>query len=345
VVSYFTGPRDSWRTAIPTHESIGYVKLWPGIDLSYRGHGGKLESVYTVAPHADPAQIKLRYSGQNSLKLDDDGNLLLTSSVGEVRETAPILYQDIDAKRVPVEGRYALLDDRTVAFQVARYDPDHALVIDPTLAYAGFIGGSQNDFGRGIAVDSAGNAYVIGDTVSTETSFPATVGPDLTHNGNLASDVFVAKVNAAGTALVYAGYIGGGDSEYGTGIAVDSDSNAYVTGYTYSSEAMGFPVLVGPDLTNNGSQDAFVAKVSADGTALIYAGYIGGDNSDRGNGIAVDSAGNAYVTGETGSTEVTFSRDGRPGSHAERQRRRLCRQGECRRQRAGLRRLHRGRRR
>ncbi|MBI4590231.1 MAG: SBBP repeat-containing protein, partial [Candidatus Rokubacteria bacterium] len=172
------------------------------------------------------------------------------------------------------------------------------------LVYAGYIGGAGNDDGRGIAVDSAGNAYVTGSAGSAEwTGFPVTVGPDLTYNGGF--DAFVAKVNAAGTGLVYAGYIGGSGDDFGRGIAVDSAGNAYITGDTLSSEAT-FPVTVGPDLTHNGGSDAFVAKVNAAGTALVYAGYIGGSADDWGEGIAVDSAGNAYVTGTTRSTEATF---------------------------------------
>ena len=157
--------------------------------------------------------------------------------------------------------------------------------------------------GRGIAVDSVGNAYVTGYTSSDQTSFPVTVGPNLTHKGDF--DAFVAKVNPAGTALVYAGYIGGSQEDVAYGIAVDSVGNAYVTGYTNSTEAT-FPVLGGPDLTFNGRFDAFVAKVNAAGTALVYAGYIGGNQDDLGTGIAVDSVGNAYVTGITFSTEATF---------------------------------------
>ena len=172
------------------------------------------------------------------------------------------------------------------------------------LVYAGYIGGSGNESANGIAVDTAGNAYVTGYTSSTESSFPVTVGPDLTHNGGY-DDAFVAKVNAAGTALVYAGYIGGSSSDSGYGIAVDAMGNAYVTGSTDSSEAT-FPVTVGPDLTYNGYTDAFVAKVNVAGTALVYAGYIGGSSGDIGSGIAVDWGGNAYVTGWTGSKEDTF---------------------------------------
>ncbi|MEK7752986.1 MAG: SBBP repeat-containing protein, partial [Acidobacteriota bacterium] len=178
------------------------------------------------------------------------------------------------------------------------------------LLYAGYIGGSQPEYAYGIAVDAAGNAYATGYTNSTQATFPVAVGPDLTYNGG-DWDAFVAKVNAAGTALVYAGYIGGSIVEYGYGIAVDAAGNAYVTGGTTSIEAS-FPVTVGPDLTYNGGFDAFVAKVSAAGTALVYAGYIGGSNSDWGTAIAVDAAGNAYLAGMTGSTEATFPVTVRP---------------------------------
>ena len=173
------------------------------------------------------------------------------------------------------------------------------------LDYAGYIGGSSLDEGRGIAVDAEGSAYVIGDTGSTEATFPVSVGPDLTHNGDL--DVFVAKVNPSGIALDYAGYIGGSDHDLslGSGIAVDATDSAYVTGHTFSTEAT-FPVTVGPDLTFNGDVDAFVAKVNPSGTALDYAGYIGGSSSDRGEGLAVDATGSAYVTGRTQSREGSF---------------------------------------
>src|SRR5207244_4311514 len=140
------------------------------------------------------------------------------------------------------------------------------------LVYCGYIGGSGTDLGCGIAVDSAGNAYVTGYTQSFEATFPVTRGPDRTFNGSL--DAFLAKVKADGTGLVYCGYIGGSSYDSGYGIAVDSAGNAYITGTTTSSEAT-FPVIGGPDLTFNGNNDTFVAKVKADGTGLVYCGYIG----------------------------------------------------------------------
>ena len=171
------------------------------------------------------------------------------------------------------------------------------------LIYAGYIGGTDDDAAVGIDVDSNGNAYITGDTLSDESSFPISGGPDLTHNGDY--DGFVMKINSAGTGVVYSGYIGGASFDGGGDIVVDSSGNAYLIGSTNSTEAT-FPVMVGPDLNFNGSHDTFVAKINPAGTALDYAGYIGGDDWDSGRGLAVDLSGNAYVTGFTCSTEATF---------------------------------------
>ena len=179
------------------------------------------------------------------------------------------------------------------------------------LIYCGYIGGTDYDLGEAIAVDSAGNAYVTGYTTSDEITeqFPVTVGPDLTFNSGTTGpgDGFIAKINPAGTALLYCGYIGGAQDDDAFGVAVDATGYAYVTGYTQSNETSDrFPVIVGPDVTFNGVTDAYVAKVSIQGTSLVYCGYIGGAQRDGGWGdIAVDAAGNAYVLGETASNQTT----------------------------------------
>jgi hypothetical protein len=185
------------------------------------------------------------------------------------------------------------------------------LVLDPVfLVYCGYIGGAGSDWPWDIAVDGEGNAYVTGETTSVQSSFPVAAGPDLTHNGD--SDVFVAKVSSDGVGLVYCGYIGGSGFDSGWGIDVDSDGNAYVTGYTESSQEQGFPVSGGPDLTHNGGQDAFVAKVGSAGTMLEYCGYVGGSRDERSVDIAVDADGKAYVAGQTESDQTSFPVIGGP---------------------------------
>ena len=174
-----------------------------------------------------------------------------------------------------------------------------------SLVYCGYIGGWMSDEARGIAVDGNGNAFITGGTASPETSFPVAVGPELHHAGEGFYDGFVAKVNSSGTGLVYCGYIGGSDHDFGQGIALDIAGSAYIAGYTWSTEAT-FPVSVGPDLTHNGNSDAFVAKVNPGGADFVYSGFIGGFSTDLANSIAVDKTGNVFLAGETNSPEMTF---------------------------------------
>jgi Bacterial Ig-like domain (group 3)/Beta-propeller repeat len=167
------------------------------------------------------------------------------------------------------------------------------------LVYSSFLGGSWEDLGVGIALDSADNAYVTGGTGSTD--FP-TVNPLQGTNGGGYFDAFVAKINAAGSALVYSTYLGGSLDDYGTGIAVDGAGNAYITGETTSANFPTMNPLQPANGGGTGGDDAFVAKINAAGSALVYSTYLGGAGAEQGNGIAVDSAGNAYVAGISFST-------------------------------------------
>jgi hypothetical protein len=225
----------------------------------------------------------------NGIAVDSAGSAYVTGTTSSTEDTFPVAV-----------GPDSMFNGGDSDAFIAKVKADGT-----GLVYAGYIGGSGADLGKGVAVDSDGNAYVTGTTSSTEASFPVRVGPDLTFNGG-DTDAFVVKVNACGTDLDYAGYIGGSGIDSGNGIAVDSYGHAYVTGTTDSTECS-FPVRVGPDLTyNGGDSDAFVAKIEANGTDLDYAGYIGGSGADSGEGIAVNAAGRAYVTGATSSTEATF---------------------------------------
>jgi hypothetical protein len=266
VVSYFQGKPEEWRAGLPTYSKVVYPNLWPGIDLVYYGTVNKLKYEFIVHPGADPSIIWLTYRGVESVSVNGEGRLKVTTPVGGFTDDLPVAYQVIGGRRSDIKLAYKMdrqtkLDGAgdsseteafSYGFDVGNYDPSLPLVLDPAvLVYCGYIGGSSDDFGTGIALDASGNAYVTGETTSNEATFPETVGPDLIYNAGY-GDAFVAKVNAVGTALVYCGYIGGSSGEVGWGIAADGWGNAYVTGVTESTEAT-FPVTVGPDLTQNGS--------------------------------------------------------------------------------------------
>ncbi len=317
-VHYFTG-RDpqQWRTDIPTYGRVRYSGVYPGVDLVYYGNQRELEYDFVVAPGADPGQIRLSFAGAEKLEVEPGGDLVLHTPDGKVRQRKPCLYQEVAGVRREVAGRYLLLPAGTAAsadnhvpeaatresqpnvgFEVAQYDAGRPLVIDPVLSYSTFLGGTTLDKGEGIAVDRAGRAYMTGATNSVD--FPATPGA-FDPGYNAGSEVFVSKLNTAGSTLLYSTYLGGSASEEGLEIAVDFTGRAYVTGFTGSAD---FPTTPGAfDQSLNGLNDAFVAKLNANGSALLYSTYLGGSVADEGRGIAVDRSGNAYLTGFTGSVD------------------------------------------
>jgi|GEM_PF-489960 len=303
--SYFEGRPADWKTGIAAYGRLVYEDLWPGIDLVFCGSADHLKYEFIVEPGADANRIGLRYGGVDNLEVGDDGALIVSTPFGGFEDGTPFAYQMLGGVLKEVSMRYVVEkrgESFDYRFELGDYDADAPLVLDPDmLLYCGYIGDGGADRCMCVAADDAGSAYVTGYTVYS--TFPVVVGPDLTPNGSW--DAFVAKVSPDGTSLVYCGYIGGGGLDYGYGIDVDGSGNAYVIGNTSSSEST-FPVLIGPDLTYNGGVDAFIAKVNAAGTSLDYCGYIGGDSEEWGQDVAVDSLGNAYVSGDTQSTESTF---------------------------------------
>ncbi len=257
-----------------------------------------------MAPGADPRRIAFDVRGAKRIRRDEHGDLVLKMGEGEIRWHKPVAYQEKNGARQLVAARYAITDRNRVRFELARYDRSRSLYIDP-LIYSTYLGGSKGDFGTSIAVDSAGNAYVTGTTASTD--FP-TMNPLQPANGGAlynTQDVFVAKINSAGSALVYSTYLGGIEDDIGLGIAVDSTGSAHVTGYTFSFD---FPTTPGAFQTVCSGPcyrdaDAFVTKINPEGSALVYSTYLGGSGHDVGNCIAVDSVGDAYVAGFTLSTD------------------------------------------
>jgi Bacterial Ig-like domain (group 3)/Beta-propeller repeat len=303
--NYLIGSDPSqWHTDVPNFARVQEQGVYPGVDLTYYGNQRQLEYDFTVAPGADPGVIRLAFQGADSTTMDAQGDLVLHTAGGDVVEQAPVLYQEVGGIRQAVSGHFVMGADGQVGFAVGAYDTSKPLVIDPTLSYSTYLGGNNDDIGLGIAVDAAGNAYIVGTTSSTNFPTASPIQPVL--GGDGVGNAFVTKINAAGTALIYSTYLGGstypgnGDNS-GAAIAVDAAGNAYVTGYTDSTNFPTTANAVQP--ASDGDRDAFVSKLNAAGTALVYSTYLGGSNLDEGDGIAVDASGDAYVTGFTDSTD------------------------------------------
>jgi hypothetical protein len=310
-------------TNIPTYARVRYQALYPSVDLLYYGKQRELEYDFIVHPGGKPENIALRFDGTERVTIDSRGDLLVRVNEASVVQRKPVAYQEYRGLRKSIDARYRLVDRNTVAFELGSYDPRAILVIDPVLAYSTFLGGNGDDDARAIATDSTGSVYITGSTSST--NFP-TVTPIQAVPGNQNPDVttgdaFVTKLNASGTAILFSTYLGGADDDISNAIAVDSAGNVLIAGVTASSA---FPTTGGAvrrtcSVAANGScLDAFVAKLNATGSTLIYSTYLGGTGDDEARGIAVDSVGNAYVTGKTASanfpvTGGAFSTDGTSG--------------------------------
>jgi hypothetical protein len=297
VANYLKGDPRSWVTGVPGYDRVRFEEVYPGIDLVYRSAGRALKYDLVVAPGADPSPVVLDLEPSGRARIDGGGDIVIATGAGEVRHEAPVVYQPDGRHRDDVAASYTRRPDGTFGFRLGNYDPSRPLVIDPAVVYSTLFGGVGAESSGGIAADGAGNAYLTGQTAAAD--LPLASPLQGARQG--ASDAFVTKLNPAGTALVYSTYLGGSDAESGLGIALDAGGSAFVTGSTASTN---FPVTVGALQTTKGATgtDAFVAKLNPAGSALTYATYLGGASADVGRGIAVDGAGNAYVTGEAAST-------------------------------------------
>jgi len=313
-VNFFIGnDPQQWRVNVPAYAAITYRQLYPGVDLVYSGVHGRLKSEFRLAPGVHPRVIALAYAGVASAQVLPDGALRLRTAHGELVEAPPLAYQEIDGKRQIVAARYvlryapctplpALCLPVLVQFEVSGYDPRWPLVIDPTLQYASFLGGNQDESGNGIAVDDAGNVYVAGYTTSDD--FPTNLALQPQRRGG--SDVFVTQLVRVDDVYTYgfSTYLGGSGSDTAHNIAVNGSGDAVtVVGETFSSN---FPIFNAPQATIGTSPDAFVTRlISQSGViTFAYSTYLGGSSVDRAYGVALDSAGEAVVVGETMSNNL-----------------------------------------
>jgi hypothetical protein len=308
VVNYFIGnDPDKWHTDIATYREVLYRDVYPGIDLRLYGKENAVEYEFVVQPGADVSDIALAYSGVESLELESN-ELVVSTAFGELKQSQPRIYQQIGDDTVAIAGGFSLLGADSYGFEVGTYDAGYPLIIDPSLAlaYSSYLGGSGDDAGYGIAVES-GCAYVTGDTASID--FPTVNGYQGDRNG---MDAFVAKVDttkSGAASLIYSTYLGGSSDDYGRGIAVEAGC-AYITGDTSSA---GFPGSTQPQIASpqdapppTTGRDVFVVRLNAAGDGITYSHCLKGSAEDYGLGIAAES-GCAYVTGYTQSSDFPTS--------------------------------------
>ncbi len=328
VVSYLIGDDPKkWHAGIHTFGKVNYEQIYPGIDLVFYGNQRQLEYDFVVAPGADASKIAWQIDGANAT-VDASGDLQLLAVNGPASFKSPVVYQMDGEKRIAVESAFEVAGNQ-VRFKLGSYDHSKTLIIDPVLSYASYLGGSSTDnigmntgFGpsginnitQAAAIDSKGSLYVTGYTYSPD--FPTTNGAYQATAPSRTSSrypwAFVTKVSPDGSSLAYSTYLGGSVWDYSAAIAVDSNFNAYVTGYTASPD---FPITPGAYLSFCAQnwevppsglvevdgcpslQSAFVTELNPTGTGLVYSTFLDGYGNSEGVAIAVDSAGRAYVTG------------------------------------------------
>ena len=294
--NYLLGNRpERWHTGVPHYAKVLVRDAYPGIDIAYYDHGAGLEYDLIVAPGSDPAQVRLAVEGADGMRLDAEGDLVLSTAIGEITQRRPVVYQGDRSSPLHVDGRYRLVERghrKEVHFELGGYDPSRALVMDPVLDFSTFFGGGAGDSISGIALDAAGDIYIGGSTVSATASFPVTVGAFQTVKDDF-FDAFVAKLEGDGSQLLYSTYLGGDFNDFGRALAVDANGQAVLGGETGSSN---FPTS-NPQQALTGGTCGTVTKLNANGNGLVFSTFLGGNQVTFVRDVATDASLATYVTG------------------------------------------------
>jgi hypothetical protein len=302
---------EAWDTAIKRYESVRYPGLLPGVDLLYYSNEDRLEYDFVLSPGAQPGDVHFTLDGANSIRLSAGGDLLVELEGGTLVIKRPFAWQkNSRGDRKEIASAFTLDERGEVGFQIAAYDTGKELVIDPVLQYSTYLGGQLSEHAHDIATGPGGHLYITGKTVSADFTAASTcVECSQASSVPTRYDAFVARVDpslSGAASLVYASYLGGNDIDYGLGIAVDTSGRAYLTGATASTT---FPVSANPfqqNLMGSGPEfNAFVTRLSPDGTTIEYSSYLGGGNT-TGTDIAVDSSGRAWIVGTTSADSASF---------------------------------------
>ena len=298
-----------WQAGVPAFAQVRVEQIYPGISVVYYGNQRQLEYDFNLAAGAKPGAITLRFAGAEKISVNSQGELVVSLNGSEMIQHQPVAYQTIHGVRQEVAASYKIVDAHTAAFAVGTYDPGQPLVIDPILSYSTFFGGNYGEVVHAVALDSNGNIYIAGETLSTVFSngIPfATTGALQTnlHGGTITGDAFVAKFDNTGKTNLYFTYLGGNSDDVAYALAVDDAGNAYVTGATRSTNFPTRNALYGykPGLMPGYYGLAFVTELNTNGSQLVYSTYLSGYLADSGYAIAVDAGHNAYVAGYTCTT-------------------------------------------
>ncbi|MDI1356190.1 MAG: gliding motility-associated C-terminal domain-containing protein [bacterium] len=301
--NYFIGnDPEKWASDVPVFRTVTYKNLYSGIDLLAYAHKDEFKYDYVIAPGANPKKIQVQFNGINSLSLKE-GNLCITTSVGEILESIPYSYQLINGAEIAVKCKYLLSGDgKTVSFYLPEgYNKDYALIIDPVLVAATYSGSNANTYGHCSTFDAAGNIYSGGRCFGT--GYPAGVGAFQTTFGG-GVDIAISKLNPTGTSLIYATYLGGNNQDFPHSLFVDTNNQLFVFG---SSTSTNYPTSSGCfDNSNNGVSDIIISKLNPSGSTLLGSTYVGGNAND---GINVAAA---YNYGDTYRGEVIVDAQGDP---------------------------------
>lgn len=300
-VNYLRGNDPAaFQRNVPTYARVRYTSLYPGTDLIFYGNGSRLEHDFVLAPGADPQAIALGFTGMHHLQLTPAGDLLIQTTQASIEFHRPFAYQETSSGRKEVPVAYHIRNNRAT-FDVGTYDRSLPLIIDPVLDYSTFLADAAISTAH-IATDSAGNTYIT--SLVFDPTYPTTAGslqPTCASCASNLPDVVVTKLSADGSGQVYSTFLGGTNYDEPFGIAVDGNGNAIVVGRTQSAD---FPVKNPASTPTVTDFSAFVSSLSADGSALNYSTLLGSGFSVLATSVAVDSSGNAYVTGNT--SDATF---------------------------------------
>jgi hypothetical protein len=299
--SYLRGSDPAqWIRDLPRYRQLRYAQLYAGIDLVYYSRDGEMEFDFVVKPGADPSRIRFHVDALVPPVVADSGELLLDGAQGALRLRRPVLYQHIDGQKKVLAGRYVLRGEREVGFEVADYDKRHPLIIDPVfnLLHSTYLGGVHDDVVGGMVLDANGNAYVVGHSGSEDWPVSGNaVQTDRKNLGVYVRNVVVTKFDAAGT-LVWSTFLGGSVNDYGRGIALDAAGRVLIAGQTLSSD---FPTTANAlQRQLQGSGNAFIAVLSADGSALEYSSLYGGIGGSDATGLRIDAASQVVIAGSAG---------------------------------------------